>query len=572
MPFNGTGSGGAVGGSVDWVNVANKPQSISQVAGVTSTTFGVGFITLTNASSSRTYVGLGTTDIPTFAGVVATGQVTGTVTNSGSFALRVPSPNAVGGDFTLGAQEFPAVNSFDGSSNFVWNVGLNVGTNGARLDTSKPMVRIAFEDRWFIGSNPYTEFHIASTGADGVEHRVWSVASSHSGSAVLALSQCSQYVWQALNGTQRMLFDMDGNAIQMVGTGISQSLNNIAWIAQRNAANTTALSLPYYDNQDRLRLDGGNAVYIAAGGIYSPSPILVKTDSNELVLRNGTQAQTLTIARTFTDASNFSNLSIRTQAGSNPTLIGHTILGTGTAPEIQFQNPTTGFYSSTTTGIAAYVQQFPSNTANVFEARSSAGTAGVTISPNGSILRIGNVNLGGVSADLFANSSSTMLVMQNGALSNNSKFVDFIMGNAVTGVVNATSISGSATSAIQHYIQQNGAGAARTYLLMVGSGDPCHVYEINGVTQWSHGIDNSDSDAFVLSKNTTLGNSNALRFATDLSGEVFGPFKLKSYTVATAPAASAYTGYSIAFSDRSFRIGTSDGTVWNYAGSLTPVV
>jgi hypothetical protein len=62
----------------------------------------------------------------------------------------------------------------------------------------------------------------------------------------------------------------------------------------------------------------------------------------------------------------------------------------------------------------------------------------------------------------------------------------------------------------------NSSSHASAYLLAGGSsgGDASLLFEINGITAWTAGIDNSDSDAFVLSNNATLGTSNALRIST----------------------------------------------------------
>lgn len=45
-------------------------------------------------------------------------------------------------------------------------------------------------------------------------------------------------------------------------------------------------------------------------------------------------------------------------------------------------------------------------------------------------------------------------------------------------------------------------------------GDPHLQFDITGVTSWSMGVDNSDSDAFVLSASATLGTTNRLRITT----------------------------------------------------------
>jgi hypothetical protein len=46
-------------------------------------------------------------------------------------------------------------------------------------------------------------------------------------------------------------------------------------------------------------------------------------------------------------------------------------------------------------------------------------------------------------------------------------------------------------------------------------GDPFTRYTINGVTDWCSGIDNSDSDAYIICNGTSLGSGNKLRILSD---------------------------------------------------------
>src|SRR3546814_7037875 len=44
-----------------------------------------------------------------------------------------------------------------------------------------------------------------------------------------------------------------------------------------------------------------------------------------------------------------------------------------------------------------------------------------------------------------------------------------------------------------------------------------------GVTTWAWGVDNSDSDAYVISQNTTLGTNNIMR--SSIAGEINFPLQ-----------------------------------------------
>lgn len=55
------------------------------------------------------------------------------------------------------------------------------------------------------------------------------------------------------------------------------------------------------------------------------------------------------------------------------------------------------------------------------------------------------------------------------------------------------------------------------------SGDPFHTYTITGATSFSQGLDNSDSDAYVLAASTALGTTNVMRVQT--TGEINYPLQ-----------------------------------------------
>lgn len=63
------------------------------------------------------------------------------------------------------------------------------------------------------------------------------------------------------------------------------------------------------------------------------------------------------------------------------------------------------------------------------------------------------------------------------------------------------------------------------------AGDAYHTDTINGGSSWSHGADDSDSDAFVISQNTSLGTNNVLKSTT--AGEITQP--LQPAFLASAP-------------------------------------
>ncbi len=121
----------------------------------------------------------------------------------------------------------------------------------------------------------------------------------------------------------------------------------------------------------------------------------------------------------------------------------------------------------------------------------------------------------------------------------------------------------------------NGTAYSRLQLrtFNASSGDPYVLFNINGVTTYSLGIDNSDSDAFVLSKASTLGSNNRVRI-DDNSIQLMLPPKVPSYTVAGVPSASTLGAGSIIYVSNELGGATlafSDGTNWKRVSDLAIV-
>lgn len=63
------------------------------------------------------------------------------------------------------------------------------------------------------------------------------------------------------------------------------------------------------------------------------------------------------------------------------------------------------------------------------------------------------------------------------------------------------------------------------YQVMVeqaSTGDAAVLYQLTGVQNWIHGVDNTDTDAFVISRSSALGTNNVLRLGTDDSATIAG--------------------------------------------------
>jgi hypothetical protein len=110
-----------------------------------------------------------------------------------------------------------------------------------------------------------------------------------------------------------------------------------------------------------------------------------------------------------------------------------------------------------------------------------------------------------------------------------------VSGASLSIITSNTSNTASATA--YHQCQVAGATAADAY----------YVANISGGQAWSFGLDNSDSDAFVLSATATPGTTNAIKVTT--AGEITKPLQ---------PAFSAYANANILNQ-------TGDGTVYTVA-------
>src|SRR5262249_52384443 len=74
---------------------------------------------------------------------------------------------------------------------------------------------------------------------------------------------------------------------------------------------------------------------------------------------------------------------------------------------------------------------------------------------------------------------------------------------------------GSVTGDFATYIHNTNGGANARSLLWLGTtgGDPCVLFDVSG-DYWCSGVDRSDSNAFKVSHNFTLGSSDYLRIST----------------------------------------------------------
>ena len=146
------------------------------------------------------------------------------------------------------------------------------------------------------------------------------------------------------------------------------------------------------------------------------------------------------------------------------------------------------------------------------------------------------------------------------------------MSGTGTGTIIAFNANVNTSGKLQAALENSNATGTSEHAIIVqeGGGDAVTSYRVYGGTYdgWTVGIDNSDANAFVISSGWALGGAeNRVRIdRTTHVVDVGGPVRLKSYTVANAPSASAAgTGAMIYVSNGdagSPCLAVSDGSDW----------
>jgi len=124
-------------------------------------------------------------------------------------------------------------------------------------------------------------------------------------------------------------------------------------------------------------------------------------------------------------------------------------------------------------------------------------------------------------SDAFVLAASTALGTTNVMSAATGGAVSFVLGN-----VDVTkSSSGADVSLTVSNTSNTASSTATNYITVAGTsaGDAQVQYAVSGTTTWTQGIDNSASDAFVISASTALGTTNVMSIAT--TGEINYPLQ-----------------------------------------------
>jgi hypothetical protein len=146
----------------------------------------------------------------------------------------------------------------------------------------------------------------------------------------------------------------------------------------------------------------------------------------------------------------------------------------------------------------------------------------------------------------------------------------------ITNSINNT-VGGSNSGATNTFTVTNSSNTASSKALVnvtVGGStadDAFTTYTVSGVTNWSQGVDNSDSDAYVLAASTALGTTNVIHAST--AGILNYPLQ-PAFSAIVASAAANITGdgttYTIPFASEIFDQGSNynNGT-YTYTSPVT---
>lgn len=145
--------------------------------------------------------------------------------------------------------------------------------------------------------------------------------------------------------------------------------------------------------------------------------------------------------------------------------------------------------------------------------------------------------IGGISTG----NSSMLVTDSTGVPSISSSLIgDFNFTSSTAGVTRKLTISNTDNT------NTSSIGLLQTTTGGASAGDPFHTFTITGATSFSLGLDNSASDAFVISASTALGTTNVMSVST--AGEINYPLQ---------PAFLAYNS-----STRTNKVGNGAGSIY----------
>ncbi|MFP3859264.1 MAG: hypothetical protein ACLFUW_00430 [Bacteroidales bacterium] len=153
-------------------------------------------------------------------------------------------------------------------------------------------------------------------------------------------------------------------------------------------------------------------------------------------------------------------------------------------------------------------------------------------------------------------------------MSTSNNAINNTVGASISGVTNTLTVtnpSDTSSSAARHVITVGGSSAD----------DPSLNFNVNGVTDWEMGIDNSDSDNLVISQGTALGTNNS--WVMDTNGQrllplqpAFSAFLSATDSNVTGDSTVYIVGTNVAFTEN-FDIGSNFNTNGTFTAPIDGV-
>lgn len=229
---------------------------------------------------------------------------------------------------------------------------------------------------------------------------------------------------------------------------------------------------------------------------------------------------------------------------------------------------------------SGFLQRFMGNNVPAIQQRNAANNAFLDYPYFGSDNRLissapisyaGPTPTSGTYANVFAAYQPTTLAA-NG-------LILYVQAPAVTGTTNLGRFAGNSTadSVFSIYNDANNLTsnvAIELRTIGAGGGDCITRRNVNGATQWTEGLDNSDSDKYKWGT-AALGSADKMTLTTNGDLTLSGSVRTASYTVATLPSASglgAGTMIYVSNASGSPCLAFSDATNWKRCDAASTTV
>lgn len=334
-------------------------------------------------------------------------------------------------------------------------------------------------------------------------------------------------------------------------------------------------TVEYDHSTDRLyfRASGVRQIYVASGGVIPnvDNSITLGSAANRysavhaVTLQDGATGQLVSSSGTtaiFAEGSAWTAVNIRTGGATRLSIdsSGNTSVSTGALSVLG------GNVSASRSASGATVRIDATNTSNT-----ASSDAELLVSVGGASGgdAMTRYNIAGVLnwAHGIDNSDSDAYVIAASGALGSSNVVRITTAGAVSiplGDLAVTRSSSGATVRIDAENTSNTASSdARVQASVAGTsgGDPFFVSNINGGNAWAWGLDNSDSDAWVLVPSSTLTGSNALRVTTAGAVSVqLGDFDVTRSAAGGSVSASVTNSSTSASSDALLELSANSAT------------